>query len=47
MYYGLLFSSSENYRNNKEELGDGSEKGKRDPRAGEGSPYDPDQGPPE
>jgi len=43
IYCGLLFSL-ENHGNIKDEVGVGSEKGKRDPQAGEGCPYDPDQG---
>ena len=46
IYCGLLFSL-EKHHNIKEELGVGTEKGKRDPQAGEGGPYDPDQGPAE
>jgi hypothetical protein len=46
IYYGLLFFPLKDHHNIKEELGERTEEGKRDPLAGERGPDVPAQGPP-
>jgi len=46
IYYDLLFFPLENHHNIKEELGERTEAGKRNPSAGEGGPNEPAQRPP-